>query len=112
MRRPSDNRLVPNEKRVLLAAASLRSGGEEFHGYLLAGELRRARPHKRVMAYSTLYRCLDRLVERGYVRVVEAVADSESGGPPRKHFAVTDQGLRMAAGLRDNEDESFTWGLA
>ncbi len=113
MRRPADDGLIPNEKRVLLAADSLASAGEEqFHGYALAGELRRAEPHTRVMAYSTLYRCLARLMERGFV----SQSDTEievSGGPPRRVFVLTGDGRAMARELRsEGAAEGLIWGLA
>ncbi|MGH1502047.1 MAG: PadR family transcriptional regulator [Acidimicrobiales bacterium] len=113
MRRPADDGLIPNEKRVLLAADSLASSGEDqFHGYALAGELRRAEPHTRVMAYSTLYRCLARLMERGFV--AQSGTEVEvSGGPPRRVFVLTPAGTTMARDLRaEGTAEGLIWGLA
>lgn len=113
MRRPADDGLIPNEKRVLLAAESLLSAGDsQFHGYALAGEIRRAEPHTRVMAYSTLYRCLARLMERGYVDQIDD-AGAASGGPPRRTFALTDAGASLAVALRaEGSTDELVWNLA
>lgn len=113
MRRRSEKHLVPNEERTLAAALALhQSGTQEFHGYLLAGQLKKQPSSERVMAYSTLYRCLDRLEDRGMVRSWWAEDNSESGGPPRRQFALTAQGLQAAAELPAPEPADFSWGPA
>lgn len=102
MRRPADQGLIPNEERVLLAVDELTTEGHPaLHGYLIAGQLRHMRPHRRVMAYSTLYRCLDRLVERGYLAATTADdPTATTGGAPRKHFEITPNGQSAAIELR------------
>jgi DNA-binding PadR family transcriptional regulator len=109
MRRRSENHLVPNEERTLAAALALhQSGTIEFHGYLLAGQLKKQPSSTRVMAYSTLYRCLDRLQERGLVRSWWAPDNTGSGGPPRRLFSLTEKGTETAKELPESGD-GFGW---
>ncbi len=111
MRRRSDQHLVPNEERTLAAALALHeSGTKEFHGYLLAGQLKRQPSAERVMAYSTLYRCLDRLEDRGMVASWWAPSTERSAGPPRRLFTLTESGFEAAKELTGRADETgFTW---
>ncbi len=73
-----------------------------MHGYLLARQLKSRSDSVPVMAYSTVYRCLDRLEERGLIESSTA-ADQRSGGPPRRVFRLTDAGRLAAAALPDDE---------
>lgn len=107
--------LVPNEERTLLAALALqRLGFDRFHGYKLASQLRMMHPSTRSMSYSTLYRCLDRLAERGLVDQVEPTSSSAARGPKRREYALTDSGeikaTRLAAAA--GEDSELFWNLA
>lgn len=100
MRRRSTDHLVPNEELTLLAALELYDKGvHALHGYLLAGQLRQIPSSRRAMAYSTVYRCLDRLEERGLVEAWNGPDTGPSGGPPRRHFALTQKGIDHARGL-------------
>ncbi len=104
MRRRSDDQLVPNEERTLRAAVLLEHQGvDEFHGYLLAGQLRQLPSTRRVMAYSTVYRCLSRLEQRGLVRS-RLGEPATSGGPQRRVFALTGAGRERAASLAPTND--------
>ena len=107
--------LVPNEERTLLAALALqRLGFDRFHGYKLASQLRTMHPSTRAMSYSTLYRCLDRLAERGMVNQLEPRDDANTRGPKRREFALTDEGAAKAIELADaaGEDSELFWNLA
>jgi len=107
--------LVPNEERTLLAALALqRLGFDRFHGYKLASQLRTMHSSTRAMSYSTLYRCLDRLAERGLVDEVEASPDASARGPKRREFALTVAGGTKAAELAAaaGEDSELFWNLA
>ncbi len=72
-----------------------------MHGYLLARQLKSRSDTVPVMAYSTVYRCLDRLEERGLIESSTA-AGQRSGGPPRRVFRLTDAGRLAAAALPDD----------
>lgn len=107
--------LVPNEERTLLAALALRRVGfEQFHGYKLASQLRTMHPTTRAMSYSTLYRCLDRLSDRGLVNEVPPLANSKTRGPTRREFALTTDGEQKANDLASaaGEDSELFWNLA
>ncbi len=114
MRRRSPDSLVPNEERTLLAALALqRLGFDRFHGYKLASELRVIHRETRSMSYSTLYRCLHRLEERGHV--TSNWPDVEgSRGPQRKEFSLTKSGLALAKQLaaRRGENSELFWNIA
>ena len=58
--------LVPLELAICTAALALRDHGvEQFHGYLIAKELKDAADTKLLTAYGTLYRALGRLEQMG-----------------------------------------------
>ena len=102
---------MPNEERTLAAALALHlAGTQHFHGYLLAGQLKRQPSAERVMAYSTLYRCLDRLEDRGLVTSWWAPDNSDSGGPPRRQFALTAPGIAVARELPAHTTPGFSFG--
>jgi len=115
MRRRSPETLVPNEERTLLAALALkRLGIATFHGYRLASQLRMMHHTTRAMSYSTLYRCLDRLEERGHVSSVWVEPGEESRGPKRKEFTLTASGEQTADALASaaGSDSELFWNLA
>ena len=65
MRRKA-NGLVPNEELLLSIALTLTQKGQsEFHGYALRELWQSDGNEPAAMNYATLYRCLDRLEERG-----------------------------------------------
>ncbi len=107
--------LVPNEERTLLAALALkRLGFEQFHGYKLASQLRTMHPSTRAMSYSTLYRCLDRLAERGLVSQVDSPETTAARGPKRREFTLTPKGATKASDLAAaaGEDSELFWNHA
>ena len=57
---------MPLELAICTAALALRDHGvEQFHGYLIAKELKDAADTKLLTAYGTLYRALGRLEQMG-----------------------------------------------
>ena len=65
MRRKAGS-LVPLELAICAAAAELRRGGvEEFHGYLIAKQIKEHADNRLLTAYGTLYRALARLETMG-----------------------------------------------
>jgi PadR family transcriptional regulator, regulatory protein PadR len=92
VRRRNGNDLTRNEERVLCTAVELlRNGTSSFHGYPLAQAMR----GDTEMNYATLYRCLDRLEQRGLLasnwRVPDGTAQS------RRVYEVTGAGLAAAS---------------
>ena len=61
--------LVPLELAICVAAADLRSTGvDEFHGYLIAKEIKEHADSRLLTAYGTLYRALGRLEQMGLLK--------------------------------------------
>jgi PadR family transcriptional regulator len=96
MRRKSGS-LVPLEVSILEAALRLRSAGqEEVHGFLLAKVLRDGAGARRLTAYGTLYRALERLEGFGCLesRWEDPSIGAGTGRPPRRLYRLTVSGER------------------
>ena len=99
--------LVPLELDILEAAIDLaRRSIPEAHGYLLARELRDRNGAKRLTAYGTLYKALERLERLGFLesRWEDPQAAADDGRPRRRFYRVTVIGERAAADARASED--------
>jgi DNA-binding PadR family transcriptional regulator len=78
--------LRPVEFHILLSLA-----GGERHGY---GILQDARARgEAVPDIGTMYRALARMVDQGWIETTDAVTDADER---RKHYRLTDLGLRVA----------------
>ena len=89
--------LVPLEVSILEAALRLRRDGqEEAHGFLLAKLIRDGAGARRLTAYGTLYRALERLEEFGFLesRWEDATIGAVTGRPPRRFYRLTVSGAR------------------
>lgn len=96
--RRKNNGLVKNEEKILLAVLDLHNGGiEQSHGYALR-DLWDSKSGPAVMNYATLYRCLQRLEDRGLMSSRYDV-ETTGGGPPRRMFTLTSEGLSAAKEL-------------
>jgi len=90
--RRKEGRLVPLEVSILEAAIDLRGRGvPEAHGFLLAKEMRKDRHARRLTAYGTLYKALDRLERAGYLesRWEDPLIGAGEGRPRRRFYRVT-----------------------
>jgi PadR family transcriptional regulator PadR len=102
--------LVPLELAICAAASDLRrQGSEEFHGYLIAKEIKEHGDSRLLTAYGTLYRALGRLETMGLLasRWEDAMVAAEENRPRRRLYALTPAGeeavaeaARAAAGAR------------
>lgn len=84
--------LIPLEVSILEAALELRQRGMyEAHGFLLAKELRDQHHAKRLTAYGTLYKALDRLERAGYLasRWEDPHRAADEGRPRRRFYRMT-----------------------
>ncbi|MFP5343790.1 MAG: PadR family transcriptional regulator [Candidatus Limnocylindria bacterium] len=87
--------LVPLERSILEAALSLRGLGlQEAHGFLLARTIADQHGARRLTAYGSLYKALDRL-ERGLLlasRWEDPHEAAEAGRPRRRFYRLTAAG--------------------
>lgn len=87
--------LVPLEVSILEAGLRLRRDGlEEVHGFLLAKVMRDGAGARRLTAYGTLYRALERLEGFGFLAShwEDASIAAETGRPPRRFYRLTVSG--------------------
>jgi PadR family transcriptional regulator PadR len=92
--------LVPLELAICTAALGLRDRGvEQFHGYLIAKELKDATDAKLLTAYGTLYRALGRLEQMGLVTSAweDPQIPADENRPRRRLYAITPDGQTAVA---------------
>ncbi|HTM03390.1 MAG TPA: helix-turn-helix transcriptional regulator [Vicinamibacterales bacterium] len=92
--------LVPLELAICVAAADLRrTGADEFHGYLIAKEIKEHAESRLLTAYGTLYRALGRLEQMGLLasRWEDAQAAADDNRPRRRFYSLTAAGEEAAA---------------
>jgi PadR family transcriptional regulator, regulatory protein PadR len=93
--RRKNGTLVPLEVSILEAALDLQGRGvAEAHGFLIAKELRDARHARRLTAYGTLYKALDRLERAGYLTShwEDPLSAAEESRPRRRFYRLTATG--------------------
>jgi DNA-binding PadR family transcriptional regulator len=106
--RRKEGALVPLEVSILEAALELRQRGmAEAHGFLLAKELRDGKSARRLTAYGTLYKALDRLQRAGYLssRWEDPQIAAGDARPRRRFYRVTLTGEAALAEARSAERE-------
>jgi DNA-binding PadR family transcriptional regulator len=106
-RRPGT--LIPLEIEILEASVGLRAlGVQEAHGFLLARTRGDRAGAKRLTAYGTLYKALDRLERGGYLesRWEDPVFAAEAARPRRRSYRITAIGEAALALARAAEDAS------
>ena len=104
MRRKT-GQLVPLELAIIEASIDLAQRGiPEAHGFLLAKAIRGSDGARRLTAYGTLYKALDRLEGGGYLasRWEDPMVAAASSRPRRRFYRTTAVGERaLAAARRD-----------
>lgn len=86
---------MPLELAICAAAADLRRQGmDEFHGYLIAKEIKQHADRRLLTAYGTLYRALSRLESMGLLtsRWEDAHAAADENRPRRRFYSLTPAG--------------------
>ncbi len=99
MRRKSGT-LVPLELAICAAALALRDRGTgQFHGYLLAKELKDAADTRLLTAYGTLYRALGRLEAMGLMTSAweDPQIPADENRPRRRLYSITPGGCAAVA---------------
>jgi PadR family transcriptional regulator PadR len=89
--------LIPLEVSILRAGVELRERGqEEFHGFLIAKEIRDSTSARQLTAHGTLYKALDRMERAGFLesRWEDPSIAAEEGRPRRRLYRVTGLGER------------------
>lgn len=103
--RRKNNQLVRNERIILSGALLLHQRGDvRFHGYALTDLWKSQDQGGNVMNYATMYRCLNRLEERGLF--TSETEQRETAGPPRRMFTLTGIGLAAAAEVDTSDIET------
>jgi PadR family transcriptional regulator PadR len=98
--------IVSLERDILDAAITLRGRGlVEAHGFLLAKTIGDGSDAKRLTAYGTLYKALDRLERGGYLESRWEAPDyaAEAARPRRRFYRITGMGERALAEARAND---------
>jgi DNA-binding PadR family transcriptional regulator len=102
MRRKAGS-LVPLEVEILEASVTLRARGlHEAHGFLLARTVAEGTDAKRLTAYGTLYKALDRLERGGLLesRWEDPEYAAEAARPRRRFYRITAIGESALADAR------------
>ena len=87
--------LVPLELAICTAAVDLhRQGTEEFHGFLIAKQIKHTSDSRLLTAYGTLYRALSRLEAMGLVRSrpEDPLIAARENRPARRLYTLTPNG--------------------
>ena len=105
--------LVPLERDVLEASNSLRSMGvREAHGFLLARTMTEGGSEggaaRRLTAYGTLYKALDRLEMAGHLvsRWEDPEYAADAARPRRRFYRLTPDGERALAVARADDPQT------
>lgn len=89
--------LLPLEVAILRAGVDLAAAGApDFHGYMVASEIRERENARQLTSHGTLYKALDRMQKAGYLESrwedpELAVAENR---PRRRLYRVTAEGQR------------------
>lgn len=98
--------IVPLERDILEASVTLRARGlAEVHGFLLARTIGDTTDAKRLTAYGTLYKALDRLERAGLLesRWEEPQDAAEASRPRRRFYRITSAGQSALADAHATE---------
>jgi DNA-binding PadR family transcriptional regulator len=89
--------IVPTERAILEAGLHLDTGGtHEFHGYMLAKQMRDDDAARRLIGHGTLYKALDRLELMGFLtsRWEDPALAANESRPRRRFYRVTTAGSK------------------
>lgn len=92
--------LLPLEVSILDASLIMRSRGVgEFHGFLIAKEVKKQKDARLLTAYGTLYKALDRLAKAGFLddRWEDPGIAAQEHRPLRRLYQITVAGEKALA---------------
>ena len=91
---------MPLELAICTAAVALRERGvDQFHGYLIAKQIKDASDTRLLTAYGTLYRALGRLEQMGLMTSAweDPQIPADESRPRRRLYAITPEGQSAVA---------------
>jgi len=108
MPRRKPGTLVPLETEILgVALSMLRSGHRTFHGFGLAQTMREHSGSRALTGHGTLYKALGRLEQFGLLTSRWEDATAAERRPPRRLYALTAEGARVAKqAVADEADQA------
>ena len=92
--------LLPLEVSILDAGLALRARGTgEFHGFLMASEVKGQNDARSLTAYGTLYKALERMERGGFLtsRWEDPALAAEASRPRRRLYTLTAAGEEARA---------------
>lgn len=92
--------LIPLELSILEAGLDLRKRAvKEFHGFLMAKEIKERQDSRLLTAYGTLYKALDRVEKSGLLtsRWEDPLIAAADNRPRRRLYQVTVEGEKALA---------------
>ncbi len=95
--------LLPLELSILEVGLDLRSrGAPECHGFLIAKEIQEREGVRRLTAYGTLYKALDRMEKAGLLisRWEDPLVAADENRPRRRLYQVTAAGQKALVEAR------------
>ena len=105
MPRRKPGTLLPIELSILDAALELRvRGARQFHGFMMARELKERRAAQLLTSHGTLYKALDRLREQGLLESEweDPRIAAEEGRPRRRFYSMTADGEAALVQARES----------
>lgn len=93
---------MPLELAICTAALALRERGiDQFHGYLIAKEIKHAAEARLLTAYGTLYRALGRLEQMGLMTSAweDPQRPADENRPRRRLYSITPEGQTAVASI-------------
>ena len=100
--------LIPIEVSILETAVELRTKGvTDFHGFMIARQLKEREDARLLTAYGTLYRALERLQKAGLLESEweDPALAAEEGRPRRRLYRITAAGqAAVAQGAAERND--------
>jgi DNA-binding PadR family transcriptional regulator len=98
--------LLPIELSILETAIALRvRGAKQFHGFMIASELKERQDARLLTAHGTLYKALDRMRKLGFLESEweDPLLAAQEGRPRRRFYSVTAAGQAALVQARETQ---------
>jgi len=97
MTRPAPRSTQPQPLSPTVFHVLLAIGRETLHGFAIMQRFETLTKGEERLLPGTLYATLARMTEDGHLEEVAPPRGERSGGPPRRHYRVTERGRAAAA---------------